>query len=139
MTTKDLPESWLTGAGSLDAASLSLIRRFFLLLYQCFFFGCDSVASAATGSACCSGKAPPPLPPAACAAMNGAFSTIAVCDRVRTCAGGIAPGGKPFAADAIDGVGGGESWTTDGVDFANEPGPLLRSDGKVVVDPDAMA
>ena len=57
---------------------------------------------------------------------------------VRMCAGAIAPAGRPLAALAIDGVGGGESSATEG--FASELGPRGRStDGKVCVELDAIA
>lgn len=141
MTTNERPVSWLGGGGWLSGASLSLIRRFFRLLYQCFFFGCVCVADSSfmySTRALCSGAL------FTSTGLNaGAFSMTAVWDFVRICAaGGIAPGGRPRAALAMEGETGGESSTTEGEDFASDPRPMLRSrstDGNVCVEPDAMA
>ena len=152
-TTNERPVSCGGGLAGAAATSLSLIRRFFLRLYQCFFFGCSpapppsTIVSARTCRRSGGPMASPfDAPPAAAAtaaaaeaaASGGAFSMIAVWLFVRTCAGGIAPGGRPRAALATDGVGGGESSATDG--FASELGPRGRStDGNVCVEPDAIA
>ena len=155
MTTNERPLSCGSGggrglSGGGKPTSLSLIRRFLRLLNHSFFLGGGAPLSSFIVSALTclrsGGSAPSPDPaPAAAAAVavcaGKKFSITAVWLFVRTCAGGIAPAGRPRAALVIDGVGGGESSRTDG--FASELGPRGRSrcstDGNVCVEPDAIA